>query len=162
MGRVTISNSASSPSPKQHENEVVYVDRPVEVEVEKWSERVVEILVDREVEKLIASPRELVEVEKIVYVTDPEMAKTIEELEHRDIQKDIDHKKEMSQLYEELDTESKSLVRLRNQQQIDRKRKRRLMNRIHKDSILNQNLLTHTKVAYAVGVVLMLLGYFSH
>lgn len=138
------------------------MDRPVEIEIEKWSERIVEVLVDREVEKLVAAPAQIVEVEKIVYVTDPKMEQTIQELKHSAIQQEIDHKKQVDQLNEDLDKGNESLECLQNQQKIDRKRKRRLMNRIHQEAIWKRHSSMHLKVAYAVGVVLMLLGYFSH
>lgn len=149
MGKVTISRQSEATIIPNKED-VIYIDRPVEVIVEKLIE----------VDKIIHIPVEK-EVEVIKYITtkDEQLSKRLEQLEYQLIQKDLDLKHLVSKLDEEKNLNDRVLIGVKHQLMIDRKRKLSLIKNLKKKHLQNKKLQKQMKLAIGASVVLTLLSF---
>lgn len=152
MGKVTIS-AGQNDTPQMIVQDSTPDAAPVyEIKVPKVE--IVEKIIEKPVyiEKIVYKEVEPKIIEKVIYKSNDE------ELEYKLLQQDIAHRKEVAMLNDEIENESKNLVRLRQQQIIDRKRKRRLMNKMHGNNILHKNELFLYKCALGTSCILILIA----
>jgi len=167
MGKVHIGRADSVQKKAQNVPQIVYIDREVEKLVAPEKEiQVVEkpVEVIKYVDRIIELPPQIqvVEVEKQVIVVDHALVRKTEDLEHKLIQQDVEFKREKMLLVDEIETNTKTLVELRdtlNQMSLARENTKNLL--IRQELQLNKLRLC-LKISIGLGIILTICAGLWH
>lgn len=91
-----------------------------------------------------------VEIEKIAYKQDPKLKQRIEELEYFLIQKDLDHKKTIDLITEEMNTTNNSLLNLRNKFGIIKQQREKLFTKLREEKTNKRKQVKKQLIAIGV------------